>query len=77
MIESGEVSIATGDYQRVFVTTAPKDGEGNPPSFLVHRLVRDELIAEEVTRRFGTRPNGKGHAWAAYDLGPDGKVPEA
>jgi hypothetical protein len=38
------------------------------PSFLVHRVARDEFIAEMVTELYGTRVDGSGFEWEAEEL---------
>jgi hypothetical protein len=56
--------------QRVFVTTIAchrRRGQRAFPSFLVHPNVRDSFISDMVTRLYGTRANGQGHDWEAYE----------
>jgi hypothetical protein len=43
------------------------------PSFLVHRVARDEFIAEMVTELYGTRVDGSGFEWEAEELSEGGK----
>jgi hypothetical protein len=38
------------------------------PSFLVHRVSRDEFISEMVTELFGTRADGSGWEWEAEEI---------
>ena len=49
--------------QRVYITT--KEGR---PSFLVHALVRDEMIADIVTDRYGLQESGEPHEWEAVNV---------
>jgi hypothetical protein len=53
--------------QRVYVTTM-RDADGNCPTFLVHKHVRDVVISDAVDRRFGAQADGSGHLWEAHDV---------
>ena len=49
--------------QRVYITTL-----AGRPSFLVHELVGDALIADTVTDRYGLQESGEPHEWEAVNV---------